>query len=275
VSTEPSANQIIGRYVDIEGTRTYYEAVGVGRPIVCVHTAGSDARQYRYMLPAMATRGFQAFALDLPGHGHSYPVRWDGLRTINEIAEFVHTFCTEVTDEAPVLVGVSIGGMVTLNVAAHHWRDYAAFVPMAAAAIVPTLPSAAEAELAAWCPSWADQMERGLTLASGATAEQAEELRWLHRSTGQLIATCDLQAWTSSDLRGALGDVRRPVLLMVGAEDIWIPLELARLTADELPQCQLEVLDQVGHYPHFEVPDVVAEKVSSFAVNVNTARTTS
>jgi hypothetical protein len=44
---------IVGRYVhlEIEGRpqRVYFEEAGQGIPLVCLHTAGADGRQYRLM----------------------------------------------------------------------------------------------------------------------------------------------------------------------------------------------------------------------------------
>jgi hypothetical protein len=45
---------LIGRYihVDIDGemNRIYFEESGAGIPLVCLHTAGADNRQWRHLL---------------------------------------------------------------------------------------------------------------------------------------------------------------------------------------------------------------------------------
>ena len=45
---------IVGRYlsitVDDEVFRIYAEESGEGIPLICLHTAGSDSRQFRHML---------------------------------------------------------------------------------------------------------------------------------------------------------------------------------------------------------------------------------
>lgn len=58
--------EIVGRYVEVDGNRTFYDECGEGTPVVCVHTAGADSREYQYLLPLLAERGYRGLALDLP-----------------------------------------------------------------------------------------------------------------------------------------------------------------------------------------------------------------
>ncbi|HET7298603.1 MAG TPA: alpha/beta hydrolase, partial [Burkholderiales bacterium] len=39
--------QIVGRYAHIDNCRIYFEEAGSGIPLLCLHTAGSDGRQWR------------------------------------------------------------------------------------------------------------------------------------------------------------------------------------------------------------------------------------
>ena len=69
---------IVGRYlsVDIEGAayRVHVEEAGQGVPLLCLHTAGADSRQYRHVLnDAAITERFRVIAFDLPYHGRSTP----------------------------------------------------------------------------------------------------------------------------------------------------------------------------------------------------------
>ena len=69
---------ITGRYVAlrIEGRdhRVYFEEAGEGIPLICLHTAGADGRQYRAILnDAEITKHFRVLAFDLPWHGKSSP----------------------------------------------------------------------------------------------------------------------------------------------------------------------------------------------------------
>lgn len=73
---------IVGRYVTFEtggkACRVYFEEAGAGIPLVCMHTAGADGRQYRHMMndPEITSR-YRLIAPDMPWHGKSNPpVGW-------------------------------------------------------------------------------------------------------------------------------------------------------------------------------------------------------
>ena len=65
---------IVGRYVhvDIDGEmyRIYFEESGEGIPLVCLHTAGSDGRQWRHLLADKEfAKNFRIIAFDIGGVG--------------------------------------------------------------------------------------------------------------------------------------------------------------------------------------------------------------
>ena len=79
---------IVGRYVYIncqgKSYRTYYEENGDGIPMVCLHTAGTDGRQYRHQLCDIdIASNFRVIAFDLPRHGKSIPQKDGILRKTN------------------------------------------------------------------------------------------------------------------------------------------------------------------------------------------------
>lgn len=75
---------IVGRYLHLElnnkQQRLYFEEAGEGIPLLCLHTAGSDGRQYRAVLnDASITKDFRVIAFDMPWHGKSSPpAGWEG-----------------------------------------------------------------------------------------------------------------------------------------------------------------------------------------------------
>ena len=74
----PRFEPITGRYLQLDllgkPHRLYVEEAGQGIPLLCLHTAGSDARQYRGLMnDARITENFRVIAFDMPWHGKSSP----------------------------------------------------------------------------------------------------------------------------------------------------------------------------------------------------------
>ena len=68
--------EIIGRFCEVMGTRTYYETVGNGgngKSIVCVHPVGGNTLFWRFVMEYFEAKGYKMIAIDLPGHGKSLP----------------------------------------------------------------------------------------------------------------------------------------------------------------------------------------------------------
>jgi pimeloyl-ACP methyl ester carboxylesterase len=93
---------IVGRYVHVgiggESYRIYFEENGAGIPLVCLHTAGSDGRQWRHLLADEEfAKTFRIIAFDMPWHGKSNPPSsWAGEEyrlTTARYTETIPAFC--------------------------------------------------------------------------------------------------------------------------------------------------------------------------------------
>jgi len=79
---------IIGRYMhlDLFGRkhRLYVEEAGRGTPLLCLHTAGADGRQYRALMnDERVTERHRVIAFDMPWHGKSSPPQAGTKRNIS------------------------------------------------------------------------------------------------------------------------------------------------------------------------------------------------
>ncbi|MGY8844363.1 MAG: alpha/beta fold hydrolase [Gammaproteobacteria bacterium] len=256
---------ITGHYIDVKGTRTFYDEIGDGKPLVCVHTAGASSLEYHLALPLYASQGFHVFALDLPGHSRSYPVNWTQHRSIHQHAEFVHEFVLALGLHAPVITGCSIGGDITFDYAVNHWRDMAAGIPMEGLGRSPTFPCPDSMVHPAWAPGWQDMMERAAveSLGRNVSEEKRNELRWQHKNA-QVSSVGDLEGWSQHDVLADLAKVERPMLVIRGDDDFWVPKELVEESVNKLPSGEAIHLPNVGHYPMFEDPQLVAEITGDF-----------
>ncbi len=260
-----SSEDIRGHYLKVDGTRTFYDELGDGVPLVCVHTAGASSLEYQYILPLYAELGFHAYALDLPGHSRSYPVNWRQHRSIHEHAEFVHAFIRTLGLQRPVVTGCSIGGDITFDYAVNHWREMALGIPMEGLGRSPTFPRPSHLIHPSWAPGWQDMMERAAleSLGRDVSTEKREELRWQHRNA-QVSAVGDLEGWSQHDVFARLPEVQCPMLIIRGEDDFWVPRELVDESARALPKGEAIHLPGVGHYPMFEEPGLIAGLTADF-----------
>lgn len=252
------SDEIIGRYVEVRATRTYYESIGTGPPFVCVHTAGTDARIYRHTLPAMAAAGFQAIAVDLPGHGKSFPIDWEPIDDLHEFGEWVMEFAGTIGLEKPIIMGCSIGGDITIDIASHHSAEIAGGIAFEGAAYTPTFTGAGtfkDPHTVSW-ESISASMAPAVILPE-ATPDQRAEIAWLHTSTSQRFYASDLVGWEHQDVRDRLGDITAPLMVGLGTGDFFLPDEIVTATTDVVDTATLVRFENLGHYPMWEDPEQV------------------
>src|SRR3979411_3559040 len=115
---------IIGRYMHLDRlgrqTRIYVEQAGEGMPLLCLHTAGADGRQYRALMnEERVTRRHRVIACDMPWHGKSSPpAGWHDEEYQLTSAQYT-TMILEISAalelDRPILIGCSIGGPIRLQ----------------------------------------------------------------------------------------------------------------------------------------------------------------
>jgi len=66
------------------------------------------------------------------------------------------------------------------------------------------------------------------------------------------------------DHTAVLKDITVPALIIVGSEDFFTPLPIARLMSDSIPGAQLAVIEGAGHLPNMETRQEFNETLSSF-----------
>jgi pimeloyl-ACP methyl ester carboxylesterase len=205
-------------------------------PIVFVHGLAASSRWWRDVLPLLAGRDVRL--LDLPRFGRRF--RPQGA---------TEWLAGEVEHEAPVvLVGHSMGGLVCASLAAERPELVSALVLIAPAG-APELRS-----LHAYARGLARTFltaRLGLmrTIAEDAIRTGPEAL--LH---GALFATGSSFA----------GSVSAPTLLIWGARDRLLPVELASEWQRVIPQARLEVIEDAAHVPMVETPSAFAERLLQF-----------
>jgi pimeloyl-ACP methyl ester carboxylesterase len=257
----------IGRYLrlDIAGRphRLFVEEAGAGVPLLCLHTAGADSRQYRALLnDADILSRFRVIAFDLPWHGKSSPpAGWQKAEyklTSRAYVDAIMAVVDALRLERAVVIGCSIGGRVVLHLALEHADRFRALIG---------LESGAHAE-AYYDLGWLHRPDvhggevcgglvSGLIAPTAPEADRWETI-WHYMQGGPGVFKGDLHYYTShGDVRGKVGAIdtaRCPLYLLTGEYDYSNTpddtIELGR----RVPGAQVTIMQGLGHFPMSEDP---------------------
>ena len=258
--------------------------------MLMVHGLGGNALNWMDVGPGFA-KTHHAVAVDLAGFGET-PL-FNRSAAVGANAELVRRFIDKVFDEPVNLIGNSMGGHITVLVAADHPQLVRRAVLVdpavpgvhvrrpepAMLAVMATLsvPGLAESVLDRRTRSLGAEalVRQTLSLVCADPSRLSREIVEAHvkltserERLGPQNTRAFIQATRSIGLRMAdprfwarARKVQAPTLIVHGELDRVIPLAAARELAHRLPDWKLEVLEGVGHVPMMETPAVFSRVV--------------
>ena len=293
--TGPDEFGAMSRFVDLDGPVHYLDFGGPvdGPLLVCVHGLGGSHINWVAIGPQLA-KTCRVLAIDLAGHGRT-PIagRSPGVRDNQRL---LHRFLREVVGGPVILVGNSMGGMISLHEAAEAPDEVAGLV-----LVDPALPRARAAGfdravalrfLSVVVPGVG---ERVLARRRGAQTPEEIAVETLsvccvdyhrvpdavYQATVRLVAEHQQQPGVHGAYLGAtrsllgvmamrrayhhvMGSLRQPVLLLHGDRDRLVPLAAAREAARANPTWRFEIAEDIGHVPQLEAPGWTIRMISDW-----------
>ena len=263
VEFEPIVGRYIPTHIGGRAHRLYFEEAGEGIPLVCLHTAGADGRQWRHLMnDPEITNHFRVLAFDMPWHGKSYPPKgWqkeEYLLTTTSYTEIIRAFCRTMELDKPVVMGCSIGGRIVLNLAIEYAAEFRALIGL----------ESADFQSPWYDTSWLNRPdvhggEICAALVSGLIAPQSPdtyryETLWQYMQGGPGIFKGDLYFYrVDGDLRNKVSAIDTgvcPLFLLTGQYDFSCTPEDTLRTAQQIPGAEVTVMECLGHFPMSENP---------------------
>ena len=261
---EAAVEAIVGRYhqIDIDGEahRIFVEEAGQGIPLLCLHTAGADSRQYRHLMnDGAVTAQYRVIAFDMPYHGRSNPPdRWWLCRyklTTAKYVEQIRAVWKALELEQPVVMGCSMGGAIVLKLAADFQHELRGVVGLESSAYAPGRyndylhhPAIHGGELVA-------SYTYGLC-APSSPETSARENWWYYSQSGPGVYAGDVHFysvdWDGRDEIRKIDTNVCKVSLLTGEFDYSCTPDMTRTTAAAIRGARLVIMNGMGHFPMIE-----------------------
>jgi pimeloyl-ACP methyl ester carboxylesterase len=244
-----------------------YDDEGAGDSVVLIHGHPFDRTLWKPQLAALRN-DFRVVAPDLRGFGHS-PVT-EHLVTMRELAADIEELLDNLGIGRAAVVGLSMGGLVTMELAAAKPERY-----WAIGLITTTMEAPTTAERAARRER-ADAVERdgiGVLLDYMHAGVYGPDCPESVRAYVDAMMSAAPPAGAAAALRGRaerpdyrtlLARLDIPALVCTGSADPWSNQEVTAEIIAHLKRPELIVIDGAGHLPNLEAHDKFSSVLRTF-----------
>jgi pimeloyl-ACP methyl ester carboxylesterase len=257
-----------------DGRTVRYGVSGDGSPVVVVHGTPWSSFNLRHLIKALS-QDFTVYYYDLIGYGQSDKSLGDvSLGIQNQVLDHL---LNHWRLEIPAIIGHDFGGTTVLRTHLISGRDFDKIVLIDPVAVSPwgspffQHVTAHEAAFA----GVPDYIHEAIVRAYVKTAA--------FKSIDDAILDMIVLPWTEPDGKAAFyrqiaqansgytdevqslyAQISRPVLILWGREDTWIPLERGEVLHGMIPGSLLHVIPDAGHLVIEEQPDQLVKMIRPF-----------
>lgn len=263
-------------YLDNE---IYYEVYGEGRPLMLIHGAWASHEWWRMQIPEFSKR-YRVIALDVRGHGKS--ARLEKPTTVKKLAEDVDRVLTHLNVDEIVLIGWSMGGIISAQYYFDHPDKVKGLILISS-----RLHKRPRMLIEAYLRSIREMFTLFMDFADFEGFEslkyedevKKEVEKMFSPSTDPEIIKWAIEDLTNNRRRDYLNIVKTiarfdasdklhmikvPTLIIVGDKDERTPPEFSKKIHEKIPNSKLVIINGYGHYVLLERPDIVNKEVLTF-----------
>ena len=254
-------------FVDVEGSRLYYEVGGTGPPVVLLHGGWLDLRQWDDQFEAFA-REHQVIRYDARGYGRS-PLGTVAYSHSADLAELLRALAVD----RPHLVALSNGASIAVEFAIAYPASVRSLVlgaaPMRGHDLGPEFMQGMRAVVGAGAAGLKDECRKALwefaPLRVAATIPEAREridrLMVEEHQFAQGQPDAPKRVFPGPPVSSRFDEVKAPTLVVVGDGEMPVLAEQGALMARSIPGARLHVINGAGHIVNIEQPDAYRKVV--------------
>ena len=256
------------------GRSLRYGVVGNGPPVVRVHGTPWASFNLRHLINSLSG-DFTVYYYDLLGYGDSD--KFPGDVSLGVQNQALDPLLDHWGLENPAIIGHDFGGATALRTHLINGRDFNRIVLIDPVAVSPwgsPFFRHVKAHEAAFA-GVPDYIHEAIVRAYVQTAA--------FKPMDDAVLDAIIRPWTGPDGKAAFyrqiaqadsrytdevqhlyTKISRPVLILWGREDAWIPVKQAEILRDMIPDAVLHVIADAGHLVIEEQPDALVEKIRPF-----------
>ncbi|MCP3977139.1 MAG: alpha/beta hydrolase [bacterium] len=279
-------------FIDVDGPVHYQEVGDDGPVLLLVHGIGASYLSWYPVVEALGER-HRVLAIDLIGHGFTPP---HGRKTtVRRNSELVAEFADIMTDQQVILIGNSMGGLVSILTAVSRPELIAGLIlvnpamPIVSVRSIsrerqrlalPLLPLLGNSAARYYYHERSAEEEVDdtfrLVLSRGAQvhplhraaaiemARARREMEWSIPAFTDSARSIAVELASARRFRKTLHQISQPTLLIHGTEDRVVHPSSAEWAANERPDWQFEMIQDMGHTPQVEDPDLFVSLVDTW-----------
>lgn len=244
-------------YSSIKNHQIYYQKLGKGKDLIMLHGWGQDVSSF-WDVAQQLKDDFTVWLIDLPGFGRS-EIKKDF--SVSDYAEIVKGFIEENKIKMPHLLGHSLGGNISIKLTSTHHELIDRLILEGSSGIRPqkTFARIVIIPLAKLF---------NLLIPEAWGIKKKIRLKFYQSTEGDYINAGPLKKTIanilSEDLSDQLSKIKNETLLLWGENDRSVPLKYARAMYKSIEKSRLEILDDIGHFPHLESPKMFVYFMKDF-----------
>ena len=249
-----------GEKIQLRGLNVFFQTAGSGPAVLVLHGWGGSSASWEKTMESLASRGFHAVCLDLPGFGKTETPKeaW----SLDDYAGFVREFSEKLSLKDYFLVGHSFGGRISIKLSLIDKERIKKIVLCGSAGL--KMKKGLKGELMAKAVSLAKKVPFLRNFFK-------KPLYFLLRNKDYVKAGETMKKVMalaiSEDLEPLLPLISHKTLLIWGEKDKLVPLKYARIFKEKIRNSELQVVKGAGHSLNLEKPSLLAEKISLFLKN--------
>ena len=206
---------------------------------------------------------YPIYIIDLPGHGKS-----DGPAetSVAAYAQVVVEFATALGLQSYVVAGHSMGAAIGLTIGVMQPEGLVGIITFGGGAMMPV----------------SDMILDGLQSDFAKTVELITKFSWQKTATAAFKVTSkqhmlttpadvvhgDFVACAEFDVRDRLEKIAVPTLVVGGSADKMMPLHYSEQLAEQIPNAELVVINDAGHFMQFEKTAQTTQAVVKFLASI-------